>query len=893
MGTATTALARGGLGCLAPSPLWVCRRVALTTFVLATAPFLVGRAAAFSTDPARPVSPHTRSVVSTTYKQGFVPMFPAMGDRSPSLSGVFSRGMMSGASCSPRTSAASPGTLPRARPFSSRPDAPSLLTPRPGCVPPGVVRALISVGDGLPPQKETRRTQACDYTTLCALAAEVQMELPLRVEDVVQVGDNSIGLKLVGGDDEGVRWLLASWHKRFSRVCLMHGEPPLLDDRSAFSTRVEGVLKGLHAVEIRVEPFSRIVCLTLKNDKEWSPPLGEADGDGGRDHSNVSLQRQGGEVQDDAAGMLSADEAYSVESVGPSSEENEEDDELAKDSEARVKSFGAELWLDASQAGMPRVFALNDDRKAVTAAPAEDRNGNLWKGIGRRYYPPQVDLACPSLEQPMEEWLAWIKEDLSARHRDRDESFKEGSPSSEGESGPQSHGTPLLRTVLLRRFAGLSPALIHQMLSGAGIPFDEPVDTLSLDDMKRLHKIWRGWLWTLRDGIFVSAYDQERDPTRFRVVDWPSPKDEEDSFDTEDQDTATAEGQFQFNSVSHMVSCYYQMAELEELRDSMRLRIHKAIAGQRAKIKDFQKRLEEAASAEELKRQGDLLSANQHLISMGQSVVFVPDWGAFQEGDDEPPTVEISIDPSISATENVQKIFKRYKKLNRQAEHVEPLLQQARSSLTELVQVIEVLDTMPDLEPGYSSSAFDVLSQMRARLEDRGLLRANRVNVEKTQARADALVEQKMRPKRKATKLRNARGKAPEFMRFTSPSGFEVVAGRSSKQNDRVTWGLAKDRDLWFHARGIGGSHVILIAPKGIDEDSISSTHPEDVLFAAGIAAFYSKGKKDTKVDVSFTPRKHLRPPPARVRRPGMVMITKEQVVTVKPLDGDELREIA
>ena len=47
--------------------------------------------------------------------------------------------------------------------------------------------------------------------------------------------------------------------------------------------------------------------------------------------------------------------------------------------------------------------------------------------------------------------------------------------------------------------------------------------------------------------------------------------------------------------------------------------------------------------------------------------------------------------------------------------------------------------------------------------------------------------------------------KAPDFLRFKAPSGLDIVAGRSSRENDRVTWGVARERDLWFHARGIGG----------------------------------------------------------------------------------------
>lgn len=126
-----------------------------------------------------------------------------------------------------------------------------------------------------------------------------------------------------------------------------------------------------------------------------------------------------------------------------------------------------------------------------------------------------------------------------------------------------------------------------------------------------------------------------------------------------------------------------------------------------------------------------------------------------------------------------------------------------------------------------------------------------------------------------------SKGNVPDFMRFKSPSGLDVVAGRSSTENDRVTWGVARDWDLWFHARGIGGSHVVIVVPPR------ATVKQEDIIFAARIAATHSKAKQDTTVDVSYTARKYLRPPPQRVKKPGMVMITREKVVTVKPLKRD------
>lgn len=148
------------------------------------------------------------------------------------------------------------------------------------------------------------------------------------------------------------------------------------------------------------------------------------------------------------------------------------------------------------------------------------------------------------------------------------------------------------------------------------------------------------------------------------------------------------------------------------------------------------------------------------------------------------------------------------------------------------------------------------------------------------QLRQDKLAQLEMGPKIKV-RGRNNKNAPPDFMRFKSPSGFDVVAGRSSTENDRVTWGVARDWDLWFHARGIGGSHVVVLAPPR------AKVTREDIVFAARIAATHSKAQQDTKVDVSYTERRHLRSPPQRVKKPGMVMITREQVVTVVPMKRD------
>ena len=120
------------------------------------------------------------------------------------------------------------------------------------------------------------------------------------------------------------------------------------------------------------------------------------------------------------------------------------------------------------------------------------------------------------------------------------------------------------------------------------------------------------------------------------------------------------------------------------------------------------------------------------------------------------------------------------------------------------------------------------------------------------------------------------------FRRFHVAGGFEVWVGKSSANNDELTLRYAKPNDIWMHARGVGGSHVVIkvgSAEGNPGKDSIRE--------AAAIAAYYSKYRNAGSVPVAYTERKYVRKPkgvPA-----GTVTLEREKVVMVKPgLPGDE-----
>lgn len=115
----------------------------------------------------------------------------------------------------------------------------------------------------------------------------------------------------------------------------------------------------------------------------------------------------------------------------------------------------------------------------------------------------------------------------------------------------------------------------------------------------------------------------------------------------------------------------------------------------------------------------------------------------------------------------------------------------------------------------------------------------------------------------------------PRVFKYELPGKWEVLAGRSEDDNDRLSLKVARPDDWWFHVRGMPGSHVILRAQKGRDPDSATKK------MAAAIAAHHSKARSGGVVAVSCTRARYVTKP--RGARPGTVHIRKESVLKVRP----------
>lgn len=132
--------------------------------------------------------------------------------------------------------------------------------------------------------------------------------------------------------------------------------------------------------------------------------------------------------------------------------------------------------------------------------------------------------------------------------------------------------------------------------------------------------------------------------------------------------------------------------------------------------------------------------------------------------------------------------------------------------------------------------------------------------------------------KRAQKRARPAGGSEAGFREYQSPGGLQVLVGRNSRQNDELTMRLARDGDVWMHARGVPGAHVLLRVPAGQEAGQA------DISYAADLAVWFSKARGEGKADVTTASPADIRKP--KGAKPGQVLVTREVVVVGRPHDS-------
>ena len=248
--------------------------------------------------------------------------------------------------------------------------------------------------------------------------------------------------------------------------------------------------------------------------------------------------------------------------------------------------------------------------------------------------------------------------------------------------------------------------------------------------------------------------------------------------------------------------------------------------------------LSDSARMEEYRVAGELLTAQAYLVPRGAETVTLPNFYDPQGG-----TVDIALDVALTPAQNAQKYFKRYRK----ARVAQDLAKEQKEKTLKEMTLLE--QALFDLE---ESETEQDMADVRKILEDAGIVKA-------------------AGGKGAKKKPRQAES-AP--MRFEAPDGTEIIVGKNSAQNDRVT-GAAKGSDTWLHAKDMPGSHVIVKA---------EHPSPDTLSMALKLAAWYSKGK-GVSVPVDYTLRKYVKKPGGTPA--GFVIFTNQKTVIMTAAEGE------
>lgn len=268
---------------------------------------------------------------------------------------------------------------------------------------------------------------------------------------------------------------------------------------------------------------------------------------------------------------------------------------------------------------------------------------------------------------------------------------------------------------------------------------------------------------------------------------------------------------------------------------------------QAARLAAIRSELSRPSRADEYERFGHILMASPGVeIPPGKSGerVMITLADPFEE--DKAAT--IAVDPAMTVVENGQRYYEKAKSARASREHAEQRVDAMEREFSDLQQTVDALESADDPDSW------------------RALKKANPEIVAGVMSRRA-----------------DVKPKIP-FRRYTLGSGFEVWVGRNARQNDELTMRAARKFDLWLHARGVPGSHVLLRRP------TRTGTVPEHyVEWAAKIAAYHSKARGSALVPVIVAERKHVRKP--RGATPGTVLVDRQRVVIVEPGIPDDTVE--
>lgn len=365
------------------------------------------------------------------------------------------------------------------------------------------------------------------------------------------------------------------------------------------------------------------------------------------------------------------------------------------------------------------------------------------------------------------------------------------------------HTAAPLQKALYMKLTGLSPIMGHELCHLASLDGDISANELSETELVHLYHMFSLVMEDVRKGHFAPNIVYKGDePVEFASL--PLTCYEGDGYEAKRFDSVSTLLEIYYSSKNAITRIRQKSVDLRKIVQTALERNYKKYDLQEKQLKDTQKR-------DKYKIYGELLNTYGYELTGGEKKLTCLN---FYTNED----ITIPLDSQLTAKENAQKYFDKYNKLKRTFEAVTEQIRETKAEIDHLESVSSALD-MALLE--------EDLVEIKEELMEYGYVKRRRQNDKKPKVTS--------RP-----------------YHYISADGFHIYVGKNNYQNEELTFKMANGSDWWFHAKGIPGSHVIV---KSEGKELSDRTFEE----AASLAAYYSKGRENDKVEVDYIQRKQVK----------------------------------
>lgn len=416
--------------------------------------------------------------------------------------------------------------------------------------------------------------------------------------------------------------------------------------------------------------------------------------------------------------------------------------------------------------------------------------------------------------------------------------------------------------LLLNTFTGLSTQMAEELCCRAHLSNDRSASSMTQEDRASLWTAFNSLMRDVENGRFAPTIYYKKDldghrgaPMGYSAVPMQMYNDCDSVCFSDESNPMSRLLEAFYAQKNTATRIHQKSSDLRHIVQTILERdIHKYDL-QCKQIRDTEKR-------DKYRVYGELLNAYGYSIPAGAKSCELDNYYTGEK-------LRVPLDETLTPQQNAKKYFDRYTKLKRTNEALTKLTAEVREEIEHLRTIQTALDL---------STTEGDLAQIRREMEDSGFVKRHYAS--KNSSRRDS-----SRKNGGASKGSKGRTPASRPLHYVSSDGYDIYVGKNNTQNDELTFHFADANDIWFHANDMPGSHVIL-RTGGKAMDKIPDKAFEE---AASLAAWYSAGRQQQKVEIDYLLRRNVKKPGGA--RPGFVVYyTNYSIIARTDISG--LKEV-